>query len=164
MEEVQIPSPLVWKEAKTKRTLIGKVLMNKSYTRSTMEAILRKAWNLQSDFELHNIPLEALCEENAITIGGYVGEVMLVEDPHYNESNEPRYEAWLTTNVARSWDETLVIVRCEEVEAFDVKKRKEEAFEKRRNKGRQKVHSKPKMDEEDIFAIRIVATSSGKKV
>ncbi|KAK4256496.1 hypothetical protein QN277_009348 [Acacia crassicarpa] len=238
MEEIQISSPLVWKETDTKRTLIGKVLSNKSYTRSAMEAILSKAWNLQSGFEvvevtdnafmfkfqnedecsrilcghpwsingcilnlmersryksceefdfsrcpvwiqLHNIPLEALCVENAITIGGYVGEVMLVKDPRYNEwylrnflrarvildlrkplaygfwlpkpdgrkvwipvkyeklqnfcyscgkvrhdnrvcnserkmsiykSTEPQYGAWLTTNAARSWDETLVIV------------------------------------------------------
>ncbi|KAI9110533.1 hypothetical protein K1719_018399 [Acacia pycnantha] len=34
--------------------------------------------------QVHNVPLEALCLENAIMIGGYVGEVVLAEDPHYN--------------------------------------------------------------------------------
>ncbi|KAI9119456.1 hypothetical protein K1719_009332 [Acacia pycnantha] len=34
--------------------------------------------------QIHNVPLEALCLENAITIGGYLGEVMIAENPHYN--------------------------------------------------------------------------------
>ncbi|KAK4254228.1 hypothetical protein QN277_009635 [Acacia crassicarpa] len=34
--------------------------------------------------QLHNVPMEAMCLENAITIGGYVGEVVLAEDPVYN--------------------------------------------------------------------------------
>ncbi|KAI9115272.1 hypothetical protein K1719_013591 [Acacia pycnantha] len=143
MEEFQISSPLVWSESETDHILIGKILASKSYTRSVMEAILSKAWNLQSGFvitkitgnafifkfmneedynrvlrgrpwsvngsllnllerskyksydefdfsrcpiwiQMHNIPLEALCLENAVTIGGHVGKVILAEDPHYN--------------------------------------------------------------------------------
>lgn len=34
--------------------------------------------------QMHNVPLEALCLDNAIRIGGYVGEVVLAEDPQYN--------------------------------------------------------------------------------
>ncbi|KAK4264190.1 hypothetical protein QN277_025399 [Acacia crassicarpa] len=34
--------------------------------------------------QMHNVPLEALCLENAITIGRHVGEVLLAEDPNYN--------------------------------------------------------------------------------
>ncbi|KAI9106909.1 hypothetical protein K1719_022437 [Acacia pycnantha] len=34
--------------------------------------------------QIHNVPLEALCLENAVMVGGYVGEVVLAEDPHYN--------------------------------------------------------------------------------
>ncbi|KAI9089571.1 hypothetical protein K1719_029176 [Acacia pycnantha] len=34
--------------------------------------------------QIHNVPLEALCLENAISIGGNVGEVLVAEDPHYN--------------------------------------------------------------------------------
>ncbi|KAI9120111.1 hypothetical protein K1719_008759 [Acacia pycnantha] len=52
MEEIKISTPLVWKEAKSERTLIDKVLSTRSYTRSAMEAILRKAWNLQEGFDI----------------------------------------------------------------------------------------------------------------
>ncbi|KAI9084587.1 hypothetical protein K1719_033575 [Acacia pycnantha] len=34
--------------------------------------------------QMHNVPLEAMCSENAIRIGGHVGEVMMVEDPLQN--------------------------------------------------------------------------------
>ncbi|KAI9128990.1 hypothetical protein K1719_000473 [Acacia pycnantha] len=34
--------------------------------------------------QIHNVPMEAMCLENAIRIGGYVGEVMLAENPHHN--------------------------------------------------------------------------------
>ncbi|KAI9082151.1 hypothetical protein K1719_035891 [Acacia pycnantha] len=114
MEEIQISSPLVWKEIDAEKILIGKVISKRSYTRLAMEAILQKAWNMQDGFnvveingnsfmfkfaseeefnrilccptwvQIHNVPMEAMCLENAITIGGQVGEVMLVEDPHYN--------------------------------------------------------------------------------
>ncbi|KAI9083591.1 hypothetical protein K1719_034533 [Acacia pycnantha] len=143
MDDSQISTPLVWKEVESVRILVGKILTSKIYTRSTMETILNKAWNLQSGFEvleiignaflfkfveeedyfrvlrgrpwsingcllnllerskykaydefnfsrcpiwiqMHNIPLEALCLENAITIGRQVGEVILAEDPSYN--------------------------------------------------------------------------------
>ncbi|KAI9109214.1 hypothetical protein K1719_019837 [Acacia pycnantha] len=33
--------------------------------------------------QIHNVPMEAMHLENSIRIGGYVGEVMLAEDPHY---------------------------------------------------------------------------------
>ncbi|KAI9084431.1 hypothetical protein K1719_033621 [Acacia pycnantha] len=143
MEANHISSPLVWKEVDKEIILIGKVLSNKTYTRSTMELILRKAWNLQEGFDvieidgnafmfkftdndeynrilrgrpwsingyvlnllerpkcrsceefdfsrcpvwiqMHNVPMEAVCLENVVTIGGYVGEVMMAEDPYYN--------------------------------------------------------------------------------
>ncbi|KAK4252765.1 hypothetical protein QN277_014311 [Acacia crassicarpa] len=35
--------------------------------------------------QIHNVPMEALCVENAIMIGGYVVEVVLAEDPHYKD-------------------------------------------------------------------------------
>ncbi|KAI9124567.1 hypothetical protein K1719_004489 [Acacia pycnantha] len=53
----------------------------------------RSKYNACEDFEfnrcpvwiqVHNIPVEAMCLENAIMIGGYVGEVVLVEDPYLN--------------------------------------------------------------------------------
>ncbi|KAI9098425.1 hypothetical protein K1719_025050 [Acacia pycnantha] len=143
MEEPTISDPLIWREEKTEKVLIGKILSSKSYTRSAIERILQKAWNLQSgldvievtgnaflfnfseeeelnrilqgrpwsingfllnlmerpkykqceDFDfsrcpiwiqIHNVPMEAMCLENAIRIGGYVEEVMLVENPHHN--------------------------------------------------------------------------------
>ncbi|KAI9093407.1 hypothetical protein K1719_027421 [Acacia pycnantha] len=35
--------------------------------------------------QMHNIPMEALCLENAVRIGGFVGEVMLAENPKLND-------------------------------------------------------------------------------
>ncbi|KAK4282057.1 hypothetical protein QN277_013478 [Acacia crassicarpa] len=143
MEEIQISTPLVWRETKVERILIGKVLFNKTYTRTALESILRKAWNLPEGFDvielngnafmfkfadveefnrilrgrpwsingfllnlmerskfkacedfdfskcpvwiqMHNVPMEAWCLENAVIVGGYVGEVLLAEDPYYN--------------------------------------------------------------------------------
>ncbi|KAI9079021.1 hypothetical protein K1719_039021 [Acacia pycnantha] len=145
MEKLQISSPLVVKEAEVRQILIGKVMSNMTYTCSTMEAILQKAWNLQYGFDvievtgstfmfkfsnederirilrgqpwsingnllnllerskyksceeydfshfpvwiqLHNVPMEALCLDNAIKIEGYVEEVVVAEDPQYNGS------------------------------------------------------------------------------
>ncbi|KAI9098543.1 hypothetical protein K1719_025168 [Acacia pycnantha] len=259
MEEIQISSPLVWKEIDAKQILVGKVISSKSYTRSAIEAILQKAWNMQNGFnvveingnsfmfkfakeefnrilrgrpwtingcllnlierskyksyeefdfsccpvwiQIHNVPMEALCLENAITIGGQVGEVMLVEDPFYNgrflrsflrarvildlrkplaygfwlprpdgkkvwltiryeklqcfcyncgkighdnrccgserlmsaiNPTEPRFGNWTTTTACRSWEEVMVVVKNDWIEADFVRKRKEEAL-KRRN-------------------------------
>ncbi|KAI9110075.1 hypothetical protein K1719_019116 [Acacia pycnantha] len=224
MEEVQISSPLVWKETDTNRALIGKVLANKSYTRSTMEAILRKAWNLQSGFDvvevtgntfmfkflnndeynrifrcpvwiqLHNVPLEALYMENAITIGGYVGEVMMVEDPYYNDRylcnflwarvvldlRKPlAYGFWLPRPDGRKiW----IPIKYEKLQNFcyncgklvagmrlwllyDMRRQRRLMLRReRRNEGQQKVHRDPKMDENDLFAIRIIATPAERKV
>ncbi|KAI9083192.1 hypothetical protein K1719_034925 [Acacia pycnantha] len=143
MEEIQISSPLVWKELDSENILVGKLLTNKSFTKNAIESILRKAWNLEDGFDvteisgnafmfkfakvgefdrilrgrpwtingcllnllerskfkayeefdfsqgpiwiqLHNIPMEAMCLENAVTIGGYVGDVVLAENPFYN--------------------------------------------------------------------------------
>ncbi|KAK4270281.1 hypothetical protein QN277_023335 [Acacia crassicarpa] len=55
MEENQILTPLVWKDTSAKKTLIGKVLSSKTYTRSAMESILRKSWNLQIGFDVVEI-------------------------------------------------------------------------------------------------------------
>ncbi|KAK4260870.1 hypothetical protein QN277_003933 [Acacia crassicarpa] len=144
MEEPVISDPLIWRDEKTEKVLIGKILSSKSYTRATIVRILQKAWNLQSGFEvtevtgnafmfsfseeeeynrilrgrpwsingfmlnlmerpkyklceefdfsrcpiwiqIHNVPMEAMCLENAIRIGGYVGEVVLAENPHHND-------------------------------------------------------------------------------
>ncbi|KAI9074490.1 hypothetical protein K1719_043552 [Acacia pycnantha] len=140
MEESQISAPIVWKKVDVGSILIGKILSTRAYTRETIVAILQKAWNLQTGFDVleiegntfifkfekedeynrilqgrpwsingsllnlmecskyksyeeldfshcpiwiqvHNVPLEALCLENATMIGGYVGEVVLAEDP-----------------------------------------------------------------------------------
>ncbi|KAI9086094.1 hypothetical protein K1719_031927 [Acacia pycnantha] len=110
--EIQILNLLVRREADTERILISKVLSNKTYTRAALESILRKAWNLPEGFDvieingnafmfkfsdgeefnrilqvwiqMHNVPMEGLRLENVVTIGGYVGEVLLVEAPCYN--------------------------------------------------------------------------------
>ncbi|KAI9084479.1 hypothetical protein K1719_033467 [Acacia pycnantha] len=143
MDDCQISSPLVWKTVDVESILIGKVLSNRSYTRSAIVNILQKAWNLQTGFDvievsgntflfsfsdgeeynrilrgrpwsingcllnlmerskfkacedfdfsrcpawiqMHNVPMEAWCLDNAIMIGSHVGEVMLAEDPLYN--------------------------------------------------------------------------------
>ncbi|KAK4260750.1 hypothetical protein QN277_003828 [Acacia crassicarpa] len=143
MEDPSITDPLVWKEEKAEKVLVGKVISTKTYTRSAIERILQKAWNLQSGFDvievtgnvflfsfldqkeynrilrgrpwsvnsfllnlierskymcvkefdfskcpiwiqIHNIPMEAMCLENAIRIGGYTREVVLAEDPYHN--------------------------------------------------------------------------------
>ncbi|KAI9110579.1 hypothetical protein K1719_018445 [Acacia pycnantha] len=34
--------------------------------------------------QMLNVPMEALCLENTVTIGGYVGKVMMAEDPIHN--------------------------------------------------------------------------------
>ncbi|KAI9071419.1 hypothetical protein K1719_046615 [Acacia pycnantha] len=143
MEEFHISTPVLWKEADSENILVGKVIASKMYSKFAIEAILRKAWNLQDGFDvvevsgnafmfkftafeefdrvlrgrpwsvngcllnlmerlkyksfkefdfghcpvwiqLHNVPMEAMCLGNAITIGGYVREVELAEDPVYN--------------------------------------------------------------------------------
>ncbi|KAI9112656.1 hypothetical protein K1719_016322 [Acacia pycnantha] len=55
MAEIQISTPLIWKEATIERILVGKVLANKTFTRSAMEAILSKAWNLQEGIDVVEI-------------------------------------------------------------------------------------------------------------
>ncbi|KAI9123509.1 hypothetical protein K1719_004809 [Acacia pycnantha] len=283
MEEVQISSPLIWKEVVAERILIGKVISRKSYTRSAMIAILQKAWNMQEGFsvveingnsfmfsftneeecsrilrgrpwtingcllnllerskfksceefdfsccpvwvQIHNVPMEAMCLENAISIGGYIGEVLLVEDPHFNDRflrsflrarilldlrkplaygfwmprpegkkvwlsvryeklqcfcyncgkvghdnrgcgserllsvaspSEPRFGAWITTTACRSWEEVMVIIKKDWIEADFVRKKKEEAVRKRRNEDKQQSYEKSSEVDEDLFAIKI---------
>ncbi|KAI9118791.1 hypothetical protein K1719_010236 [Acacia pycnantha] len=141
MADPVISDPLIWMDNEAERTIIGKILSAKTYSRTAIERILQKAWNLQSGFDvievtgnaflfkfveeeeynrilrgrpwsingcllnlverskykayedfdfshcpvwiqIHNIPLEAMCLENVVMIGGYVGEVLLAEDPH----------------------------------------------------------------------------------
>ncbi|KAI9086202.1 hypothetical protein K1719_031656 [Acacia pycnantha] len=173
MEANQISSPIVWTEAKAEKILIGKVLSSRTYTRSAMELILRKAWNLQDGFDIieidgnafmfkfadgdeynrilrgrpwsingsvlnllerskyksceefdfsrcpvwiqmHNVPVEAMCLKNAVTIGGHVGDVMLAEDPYCN--NRPlAYGFWLP----RPNDKSIWIsIRYEKLQSF----------------------------------------------
>ncbi|KAI9074260.1 hypothetical protein K1719_043745 [Acacia pycnantha] len=142
MEEPTISDRLIWKEDKTEKVLIGKVLSARTFSRVAIERILQKAWNLQSGFDvikvtgnafmfkfleeeeynrilcgrpwsingflldlmerakykscedfdfshcliwiqIHNVLMEAMHLENSIRIGGYAGEVLLAEDPHY---------------------------------------------------------------------------------
>ncbi|KAI9119956.1 hypothetical protein K1719_008925 [Acacia pycnantha] len=283
MEDIQISSPLVWSEIETENILVGKILANKMYSRSAMESILCKAWNLQSGFEIteitgnaflfkfkhkedynrilrgrpwsvngtllnlrerskykaydefdfsrcpiwiqiHNVPLEALCLANAITIGGHVGEVILAEDPFYNgrylrnflrtrvmldlrkplaygfwlpkpdgrktwisikyeklqtfcykcgkighdnrvchsekmmscfKPEEPRYGAWLSTTVCRSWDETLVALNMDEVEAQFVRRKREEAEKRKEELEKMKANTETATTDDDLFCIRI---------
>ncbi|KAI9109887.1 hypothetical protein K1719_018928 [Acacia pycnantha] len=242
MEEIQISTPLVWREAESERILIGKVLSNKTYTRATIEAILKKAWNLPEGFDvieingnafmfkftdkeefnrvlrgrpwsingfllnlmerstyktceefdfsrcpvwiqMHNVPMEAWCLENAITIGGYVGEVVLAEDPCYNgrylrgflrarvllnlkkpiacgfwmprPDEKPRFGAWLTTNACRCWDEVMVVVRSDWSESEHARKKKEEAIKRKNEEVKRKSEEVPKADDDELFVIRI---------
>ncbi|KAI9116883.1 hypothetical protein K1719_012249 [Acacia pycnantha] len=283
MEELQISSPLTWKEAEVGRILIGKVLSSRTYTRSTMEVILQKAWNMSSGFDvievtgnafmfkfaseeertrilrgrpwsingsllnllarsnykpygeydfsrcpvwiqLHNVPLEALCLDNAIKIGGHVGEVMMAEDPQYNgkflrsflrvrvvldlrhptacgfwlpnpdgsrvwisvryeklqnfcyncgkighdhrickverlmsvvDGKEPRFGPWTTTNVCRSWEEALVIVRNDWDEAEYFRKNRDEAVLRRKAEDKRKKEETTMAEENDLFCIRL---------
>ncbi|KAI9076574.1 hypothetical protein K1719_041560 [Acacia pycnantha] len=142
MEEPRISASLIWKETRAEKILIGKVLLNRSYSRAAMVSILQKAWNLQAGFEvleingsaflfsfekeeeynrilrgrpwsingsllnlmerssyksyeefifshilawiqMHNVPLEALCLENAIKIKEYLWRSDVGEDPQY---------------------------------------------------------------------------------
>ncbi|KAI9079292.1 hypothetical protein K1719_038777 [Acacia pycnantha] len=156
--------------------------------------------------QVHSFPLEALRLENAVMIGGYVGEVVLAEDPQYNgrylrnflrarvvldlkktlaygfwlpkpdgsstwiliqyeklpifcyhcgkvshdnrtckseklmsraNVKEPRYGPWLSTNVCRSWEEVMVVVRDDWSEARYVQKKREEALHRRQREDRQ---------------------------
>ncbi|KAI9078631.1 hypothetical protein K1719_039380 [Acacia pycnantha] len=88
--------------------------------------------------QIHNVPLEVLCLKNAISIGGNVGEVLIAKDLHYNgrhdcnmdktmegsNHDETQFGAWLATPVSRSWEETLVVVRCEGAEVEYIKRKK----------------------------------------
>ncbi|KAI9122468.1 hypothetical protein K1719_006308 [Acacia pycnantha] len=55
MEEPTISDPLIWNEEEVEKMLIGKVLSAKTYSRSAIERILQKAWNLQSGFNVIEI-------------------------------------------------------------------------------------------------------------
>ncbi|KAI9123925.1 hypothetical protein K1719_005225 [Acacia pycnantha] len=55
MDEAQISDPLVWKVDDASRILIGKVISPKTFSRTAMETILQKAWNLQTGFDVIEI-------------------------------------------------------------------------------------------------------------
>ncbi|KAI9084477.1 hypothetical protein K1719_033465 [Acacia pycnantha] len=55
MEEPTISDPLIWNEEEVEKMLIGKVLSSKTYSRSAIQRILQKAWNLQSGFNVIEI-------------------------------------------------------------------------------------------------------------
>ncbi|KAI9119800.1 hypothetical protein K1719_009189 [Acacia pycnantha] len=282
MEENQISSPMVWKTAEGEKILIGKVLSNRSYTRSAMESILRKAWNLQEGFDvieidgnafmfkfedgneynrilrgrpwsingsvlnllerakyksceefdfskcpvwiqMHNVPVEAMCLENAVMIGGYVGEVQMVEDPYYqsrylrgflrarilldlrrplaygfwlprpNEESiwisicyeklqnfcyncgkvghdnracdserlmsimnpkEPRFGAWLTTKMCRSWDEAVVVIKSDWSEAEYARRRRMEALLRKKEEEERAADLPSVVDDDNLFFIK----------
>ncbi|KAI9108190.1 hypothetical protein K1719_021063 [Acacia pycnantha] len=148
---------------------------------------------------MHNVPLEALCLENATIIESHVGEVTIAEDPFYKgwflrnflrarvivdrrkplahgfwllrpdgrkvwiaikfeklqsfcyscgklghdnracqseklmscfKPNEPHFGAWISSNVCRNWDETLVVIKNVDIEASYVRKKHEEVARK----------------------------------
>ncbi|KAI9123625.1 hypothetical protein K1719_004925 [Acacia pycnantha] len=55
MEDIQISSPLVWKELDSENILVGKILTNKPFMKNEIELILCKAWNLEDDFNVIKI-------------------------------------------------------------------------------------------------------------
>ncbi|KAI9123246.1 hypothetical protein K1719_006135 [Acacia pycnantha] len=71
MVEPIISDPLVWKKNEVEKTLIGKIMSSKSYSRAAIERILQKAWNLQSGFD-------------AIEITGNAFMFKLSEEEEYN--------------------------------------------------------------------------------
>ncbi|KAI9111843.1 hypothetical protein K1719_017533 [Acacia pycnantha] len=72
MEEIHISLPLVWKEVKADKAGLDIVEI-------TGKAFMFKF----EDGEEYIRILEAMCLENAISVGGHVGEVLIAEDPHY---------------------------------------------------------------------------------
>ncbi|KAI9102190.1 hypothetical protein K1719_023700 [Acacia pycnantha] len=154
--------------------------------------------------QMLNVPIEALCLENNVTIGGHVGEDMMVEDPIHNgkyvrgfmrarvlidlrkplahgfwmdkpdgekawisiryeklqnycyncgkighdnrscrseqlmsmfDPKEPRFGAWLTTNMCRNRDELTEIIHKDWAESRVVQKKKEDAMKRRKDEG-----------------------------
>ncbi|KAI9118304.1 hypothetical protein K1719_010636 [Acacia pycnantha] len=231
MDANQISSPIVWKEAVAERILIGKVLSNKTYTRSAMELILRKAWNLQVGFDVIEIDGNAFMfkfadedEYNRVLRGGHVGEVLLAEDPYYNgrylrgflrarvlldlrrplaygfwltrpnnekiwisvryeklqsfcyscgklghdnrncgserlmsglNPNEPRFGAWLTTKLCRSWDEVVVVIKQDWSEAEHVRRKQQLALQRKRDEAQQASDTASTLDEKNLFFIKL---------
>ncbi|KAI9078410.1 hypothetical protein K1719_039629 [Acacia pycnantha] len=78
------------KEEEYNRVLRGRPWSINGFLLNLMERSKYKTYE-EFDFsrgpmwiQMHNVPMEALCLENTVTIGGYVGEVMLAENLIYN--------------------------------------------------------------------------------
>ncbi|KAI9083556.1 hypothetical protein K1719_034498 [Acacia pycnantha] len=116
--------------------------------------------------------MEAWCLDNAIMIGGHVGEVMLAEDPLYNGRSErlmsvfipaePRFGPWLTTNACRVWEEVLTVVRPDWEEAAYFKKKKDEAELRKKIELKQRADKEADVEDGDLFSIK-VRNSSGEE-
>ncbi|KAI9080775.1 hypothetical protein K1719_037288 [Acacia pycnantha] len=91
--------------------------------------------------QMHNVPMEAWCLENAVTIGGYV--------------EEPRFGAWLTTNSCRSWDEVLVVICNDWSESDHTRRRKEEAVRRRSGEAKRKSEQVLRPDDDELFVINL---------
>ncbi|KAI9094500.1 hypothetical protein K1719_026725 [Acacia pycnantha] len=68
---------------------------------------------------------------------------------------EPRYGAWLSTTVCRSWDETLVALNMDEVEAQFVRRKREEAEKRKEEQESMKANTETFAADDDLFCIRI---------
>ncbi|KAI9077486.1 hypothetical protein K1719_040557 [Acacia pycnantha] len=68
---------------------------------------------------------------------------------------EPRYGAWLSTTVCRSWDETLVALNMDEVEVQFVRRKKEEAERRKKKEEGMKSNTEAFATDDDLFCIRI---------
>ncbi|KAI9071798.1 hypothetical protein K1719_046244 [Acacia pycnantha] len=67
---------------------------------------------------------------------------------------EKRYGAWLTTPVSRSWEETMVVVRCNGAEGEYIKKKKMEGSRSPFSNSRQEKDKTTDVDAEDLFSIK----------
>ncbi|KAI9081390.1 hypothetical protein K1719_036653 [Acacia pycnantha] len=101
--------------------------------------------------QIHNIPLEAMCLENTTMIGGYVGEVVLAEDPSLNG----RYEKMMSVAnevVQSTWEEAPYF-----------RQRKEEASSRRTKAQSRDDSCDLKSEEEDLFCIKLDTSSRSSK-
>ncbi|KAI9072240.1 hypothetical protein K1719_045789 [Acacia pycnantha] len=64
--------------------ITGNTFLFKFRDEEDFSRVLRVGVRFGFKLQMHNIPLEALCLENAITIWSHVEEVILAEDPRYN--------------------------------------------------------------------------------
>ncbi|KAI9089095.1 hypothetical protein K1719_029374 [Acacia pycnantha] len=98
--------------------------------------------------QIRNVLMEAICLENAIMIEGYIGEMMLAEDSHFNG------------RFLRSFLRARVVLDLKNPLAYGFwmprpDGKKEEAKRKRRSEDMQKTSVVPNSLDEDLFSIKI---------